>query len=214
VGEPFGQIELPRYAGVNPANGRPLYFDADGKLTYQLQEADNKLVGNEEPSHFGGFGNTFSYKGLTLDVFFQFDYGRETLNNNAFFSDIGYWGFNKHTDMLDYWKEPGDVAEEPRPYGAQLLGVTSWPDGTDMGVFSTRFLEDASYIRLKQVKLSYQLPQSVVQRSGLRRASLFVQGENLMTWTNFTGPDPELVGTALGEFPQSQRITGGIRVGL
>ena len=216
VGEEINQFEFTRWAGVNPANGRPMYLDLNGNLTYVGDDADDEvLMGNTEPTHFGGLGNTFSYKGLTLDVFFQFDYGRETLNNNAFFADVGYFPWNKDDDILDFWREPGDITEVPKPFGSLLLsGGTVFPDGTTEGVFTQRFMEDASYIRLKQVKLSYQVPQSLLTRIGLRRASLFVQGENLATWTEFTGPDPEIIGTGLGEFPQSRRITGGLNLTL
>jgi hypothetical protein len=103
----------------------------------------------------------------------------------------------------------------PKPFGSLLLsGGTVYPDGTTEGIFTERFMEDASYIRLKQVKLSYQVPQSLLTRIGLRRASVFVQGENLATWTEFTGPDPEVIGTGLGEYPQSRRITGGLNLTL
>jgi TonB-linked SusC/RagA family outer membrane protein len=214
-GEPFGQLEYVRYAGVNPANGRPLYLDANGELVYDFTSQDEKLVGNEQPDAFGGFGNTFSYKGLSVNVFFQYDYGRTTLDNNAFFSDIGYWENNKREDMTNYWQEPGDMAPEPRPYGGQVfLGETAWPDGSPQGVFTTRFVEDASYIRLKQVKVTYRLPQSLLQQTGLRNASLFVTGTNLLTFTEYSGIDPELVGTALGDYPQARTFQGGIRVGI
>lgn len=216
VGEEIAQYEYTRWGGVNPANGRPMYRDLNGNLTYVGDDADDAvLMGNLEPSHFGGFGNTLSYKGLTLDVFFQFDYGRKTLNNNAFFADVGYFPWNKDDDILDFWREPGDITEVPKPFGSLLLsGGTVYADGTTEGIFTERFMEDASYIRLKQVKLSYQVPQSLLTRIGLRRASVFVQGENLATWTEFTGPDPEIIGTSLGEYPQSRRITGGLNVTL
>ena len=208
-GEQFGELTYVEYAGVNPANGRPMYLDADGELTYRPTADDEQLVGNLEPDFFGGIGNTFAYKGLSLDVFWQFDYGRTTLNNNAFFSDVGFFRFNKDDDMLNYWREPGDVAPEPLPWDQ-----TAWPDGTSLSQFSTRFVEDASYIRLKQVKLTYRLPQSVLSRVGLRASSFFVQGENLLTFTEFTGPDPEIVGFGLADFPQARRLTTGVRVGI
>lgn len=208
VGEPVGQLRYTRYAGANPANGRPMYYDENGELTYIPGSSDEQLVGNLQPDFFGGLTNRFSYGGLSVDVFFQYDYGRTTLNNNAFFSDVSQFNYNSATRVLDRWQEPGDVTDVPKFF------IGNYQDGASEAVFSTRFVEDASYIRLKQVKVTYQFPDELVSRSGLKRASLFVQGENLATITDFTGPDPEVVGTALGEYPQSRRLTVGLNVTL
>ncbi|WP_022835602.1 SusC/RagA family TonB-linked outer membrane protein [Salisaeta longa] len=216
VGEPVAQSRYVRYAGANPANGRPMYYDADGDLTYVGTNVDDeKLVGNTQPDFLGGLTNSFSFKGISLSVFFQYDYGRTTLNNNAFFSDVGYFSFNKADRVLDGWRQPGDVTEVPKPYGTTLLaGGTTFPDGTTEGIFTTRFVENASYIRLKRVRLGYSLPSSLLAGTGLRSVEIYGAGANLVTWTNFTGPDPELVGTALGDYPQAKTITGGINIGF
>lgn len=206
VGEPVGQYRQPLYAGVNPANGRPMYYDEDGNLTYIPSASDEQLVGNLQPDFFGGLTNRFSYGGLALSVFIQYDYGRTTLNNNAFFSDVSSFDFNSSTRVLDRWQEPGDVTAVPKLYRGSYL------DGASEGIFSTRFMEDASYIRLKEVRLSYQIPTELLNAAQLSRASVFLQGENLATITDFTGPDPEIIGTALGQFPQSRRITAGLQV--
>ena len=212
VGEPLGLYERVPWAGVNPANGRPLYKDADGNLTYFVGgQPAQETFGNALADHYGGFGNTLSYAGLTLNVFFQFDYGRTTFNNDRYFID-GNFTFN-HTENVteNYWQEPGDVAERPLPY----LGVRPGGSGYSTGYFnSSVFMENASYIRLKQVRLSYTLPTSLLEGTGIDSASLYVNGSNLLTWTNYTGLDPEVVGTAIGQYPNNQRITGGINVSL
>ena len=212
VGEAPNQLRFVEYAGVNPANGRPMYVDPrDGNLTYNaaaIPLEDQLLWGNENPDYFGGIGNTFTVGPVALDVFFQYDFGRTTLNNNAFFSDTGF-SFNKSERVLnDVWMKPGDVARQPAPIfnGAYL-------DGTTQNVFTTRFLEDASYIRLKQLTLSFQVPQRYLGAVA-QNVRLYLQGENLLTFTEYTDIDPEVVGTALGEYPQSRRFIGGVTVGL
>jgi hypothetical protein len=75
-------------------------------------------------------------------------------------------------------------------------------------------MENASYIRLKQVRLSYSLPSSLLNRVGLEGATVYVNGSNLLTFTNYTGLDPEIVGTAIAQYPNNQRISGGINLTL
>ncbi len=212
VGEPLGQYERVPWAGVNPANGRPLYKDEDGNLTYFVGgQSAEETYGNNLSDYYGGFGNTFSYAGLTLDIFFQFDYGRNTFNNDRYFID-GNFNFN-HTENVteDFWQEPGDVSERPQPWFGNRPGGS----GYNTGFFnSSVYMENASYIRLKQVRLSYSLPSSLVRGIGIQNATIYVNGSNLATFTNYTGLDPEIVGTAIAQYPNNERITGGINVTL
>lgn len=206
VGNGPSQYDFVRYAGVNPANGAPLYLDQNGQLTYDGTNPDDEvLLDGPFSDFFGGFGNTFSYKGLSLRVFFNYDYGRRTLNNDAFFlRSNAFFYLNRDAAVLDYWQEPGDITDTPAPT------PTASYSGNSAAIFTTRYYEDASYIRLKEVKLAYSLPQSVLSTIRLRRANVFVQGNNLATWTEYTGFDPEVVGTALGVYPAARTITGGI----
>ena len=209
VGEAPAQYRYTEYAGVNPANGRPFYYDENGNLTYDpnLAPEDQQLWGNGNPDFFGGFGNTFGVGPVALDVFFQYDFGRTTLNNNAFFSDAGF-AFNKSYRVLDRWQQPGDITVQPAP-----IFNDAYNDGTSARAFTTRFLEDASYIRLKQLTLSLQVPQRFLGAIA-QSARLYVQGENLWTATEFTDLDPEIVGNALGEYPQSRRVIAGLNISL
>ena len=223
VGEAPGQIRMPEYAGVNPANGRALYYDYEldengdidldsRSLTYDPDSIPlerQRLFGNDDPDFFGGIGNTFGVGPVSLDVFFQYDFGRTTFNNNAYFADVeGFDGFNRSSRVLGRWSQPGELATVPK------ANPFAYPDGvgSTAAFGTTRFLEDASYVRLKQLTLSFQVPQRFLQ--GFRSARLYVQGENLVTFTEFTDLDPELVGTALGDYPQSRRIIGGLSIGL
>ncbi|MFB6273660.1 MAG: SusC/RagA family TonB-linked outer membrane protein [Salinibacter sp.] len=204
--------ELEEYAGVNPANGVPMYYDRNGNLTYQADTEDLKLWGNTRASFYGGLRNTFSYAGLSAQVFFQYDYGRETFNNDALFLRSNNFSYaNRSTKMLDYWKKPGDVTDTPQP--RVFFNNTFSEAGFPGGAFnSTRYYEDASYIRLKRVRISYSLPSDLLERVGgsFRKLSVYVQGRNLVTWTNYTGFDPEDVGNALGSYPQGKTFAAGI----
>ena len=212
VGEAPAQFRLAPFAGVNPANGRAMYLDGDGNLTYDpdsIPLEDRPLFGNDDPDFFGGFGNTFGVGPVSLDVFFQYDFGRTTSNQNAYFADTeGFDGFNRSSRVLARWRQPGDLATIPK------ANPFAYPDGVGAtSSFGTsRFLEDASYIRLKQLTLSFQVPRRFLQ--GFRSARIYVQGENLLTFTEFSDLDPELVGTALGDYPQSRRVIGGLSIGL
>ena len=187
-----------------------MWEDADGNITYLLQDEDNRIQGNRLSDFFGGLTNTITYKGFTLDVFFQFDYGRQILNNNAFFHEAsGGYTWNQAVSQLDRWQNPGDITHVPRPYD----GVAE-PGDSRSNQFSTRQLEDASYIRLKAATLSYDFPNTIVSKIGLYRARVFAQGINLWTLTEYTGWDPELLQTDIGRYPQAKQYTLGVQIGL
>jgi len=219
VGEAPNQFNLGSYAGVNPANGRPMLYDANGELTYEDDPADYKLQGNSLPDFFGGFRNEFQYKGLTASAFVQFDYGRRAYANDQFFTDTGYFGFNKNADLLDRWQQPGDVTFVPKAYGSLIVGAISYPDGTNettQSFSSTRFVQNASYVRLKEVQISYDIPPSLLGSiGGARSLRIFASGGNLLTFTDYKGPDPESVGSVTSTvFPVGRTYTAGLQLGL
>ena len=215
VGQAPAQLEYAEYAGVNPATGRPMYFDNDGNLTYNPSDDDERYFGNDDPDFFGGLQNTIRVGPVTLDAFIQYDFGRTTLNNDRFFSDSGFFTLNSPQFLYDErWQQPGDMASQPAPYFSPF----TFPDGTSPGnvFFTSRYVEDASYVRFKLLSLTYQLPSSLFQLGGLpvQNASIYVQGENLFTITEYRGLDPELVGNGLAEYPQARTFLAGIRLGL
>ncbi|MCU0450632.1 MAG: TonB-dependent receptor [Bernardetiaceae bacterium] len=211
VGYPVQINWFPQYAGVNPADGRVMWLDTLGNITYNPQARDFTVIGSPIPQSFGGLTNTFSYKGITLEVFFQGQFGGMHLNNDAFFMENSVSsGWNNLRSQLDgRWLRPGDVSQFPRTYEG---GVE--PGSAAIGTFSGRHIERGDYIRLKQVTLSYGLPGSVLSKIKLRQVRFFVQALNLLTWTAYTGFDPELLGSGLGRYPQSRQVTGGISVGF
>mgnify|MGYP002762181070 CR=1 FL=1 len=211
VGRSLEAWKVPLWAGVNPADGRPMFYDQDGNITYRPTEADDQFFDGGEEDVQGGFGTRISYKGLSLDAFFQFSYGSTSLPNTerAFLSNQG--AFSAGLGLLnDRWKEPGDITDVAR---AVPSGV--YPNADDFNSLTSYWLYDSSYIRLKNVRLGYQLPTSVTERLQIRGARIYVSGLNLITWTSYIGLDPEVAG-AFNEssYPSEKQFNVGIEVNL
>ena len=201
VGHPLGEFFINRYAGVNPANGDALWYDKNGNIINELRDEDKVLVGKTYMAPWqGGFGTAFSWKGLSLSAQFSWVADRWMINNDRYFDESNgrFASYNQSRRLLDRWKQPGDVTDIPR-HG-------------EYTEFDSRLLEDASFLRLKNVMLSYSLPQNLVRKtrvfSGLR---VYAQAQNLLTFTKFSGLDPE--GTAnvyAAQYPMSRQFTFGL----
>lgn len=181
-GEAFGTWYLVRFAGVNPANGDALYYDADGNITNVYNEDDNSVIlsgkSNRAPINGGFFGN-FKWNGFELDARFSFQYDKYMSNNTRFFiENPNFRTSNQAVSMLDIWRNPGDITTIPRD------GVAPQ--------FDSRLLENASFLRLKTLTLSYNLPSKFANSVGLQGLRIFAQGQNLLTWTEYRGLDPEI----------------------
>lgn len=192
-----GFIGGPRFDDVND----------DGDLT----DEDGKPMGSPQPDFSGGFRNVFNYKGLTLDLFFQFTYGNEILNVARQSFIFGKEDFNLSRDVLDRWQEGvNETSDIPRA-------------GTNRGSFfppNTIWVEDASFLRLKQITLSYDLP---VAQLGIdkvfKRLNVYVTGNNLWLLSNFSLGDPEVnfygsntlrQGVYSGQYPYTRSYMAGI----
>ncbi|MDO8967955.1 TonB-dependent receptor [Algoriphagus sp.] len=208
VGQPLFPIYTTPYAGVNPANGRPMYLNENNEYTYTIRDADVRYQGSALPTSYGGLSNTFTYGGLSLEVFFQGQFGNKAFNSDLFnLASTGSGPNNQLVNQLNYWKQPGDVVSNPMPWESGAR-----PGGSSYTATSTRQLSDGSYIRLKQVTLSYAIPPVVSQRIGVAQANVFVQGLNMATFTKYNGIDPEVnsIGNTFAAFPNSQQITAGV----
>lgn len=209
VGQSIFAERLVRFAGVNPADGRGMWFDRNGELTYSPTDDDAQFVGEAFPDVIGGWNNTISYGGFTLDVFFQFNLGQDSFKQQeGFFLDGTIFrgrGLTRRT--LDRWQRPGDITDMPKASARQSEG------GSDADFFftaSTWHLEDVGYVRLKSASLSYQVPTNLVRQVGLSNARVFVQGLNLITWTNYRGLDPEILDVQNAPFPQPRIYSAGV----
>jgi hypothetical protein len=187
-----------------------MWYDKDGNITYNPADADRKVIGNVYPTHFGGWNNTLSYKGLSLEVFFQYEYGRVRADEQyQQMLRMGGTGVNTLLDAYNArWQKPGDIANVPRPVnGMAEVNSVSWATGT-------RYLYKTDYVRLKQVTLSYEVPSKLIRKYSFDGIRVYVQGVNLWTYSKWNGYDPEFTGSNTGTIPQSKNVTAGIQVRL
>lgn len=210
VGQPAGVLFTQKYAGVNAATGRAMWYDTLGNLTYQVQNRDRVILGPTRlPLFQGGLRNTFSYKGFTLDVFFQYEYGRWATDGQINFLVESLARINNLTDYYDSrWTKAGDVSWIPRQNanGAESKGSAQFTG--DRNWFK------ADYIRLKNVSLSYDFSGDFLTRLKLSNARFYVQATNLWTYSDWYSYDVEFVGTATGIIPQSKNYTVGVQLGF
>jgi len=210
VGQPIGVLYTQEYAGVNPATGRPIWFDTLGNYTYRVLARDRRIVGDLQPDYWGGLSNTLSFNRFTLDVFFQYEYGRSS--DDVQINQILRQGGSLNNGIREYydnrWTKPGQVTYVPRP----LNGLAE-PLGSDMRT-GTITVQKADYIRLKNISLSYDFSSSILNRLHLSMAKFYVQGSNLWTYDDWRGYDPEFVGAANGIIPQSKNVTVGLQLGF
>lgn len=219
VGRPINSVYTYRSAGVNPADGRAMWYDGNGNITYtQNASTDRTYIGDLNPKYTGGLTNTFNYKGISLSTFFQFSYGNLILNQDkTFFERSGSTvDRNQYASNLQRWTTPGQFTGIPKPYfGGTVLNISGINHSSSYAI-SDRFYEDGSYIRLKSISLGYDLPKSWLNAVKLRSVKVYAQGINLWTITKYQGVDPEFVNASgdFGQYPQFKNFTFGINVGF
>lgn len=202
---------LVEYLGVNPANGDALYRTKDGGITNQFSTNDLKPFGSRIAPRFGGLTNTFNYKGIELSVFFSFVQGSKVFNNDRTnVENPTFYVDNLSKDLLNAWKKPGDITNVPRIQTTSGLTTNAFQAQT------TRYLEDGSFLRLRNVSLSYNLPPEWLSKAKLRSVRVFALGQNLWTLSKFRGWDPEFAGGQLtgAQYPALRIVTAGVNVGF
>ena len=218
VGYPLTIWYRPRYAGVNSANGRPMWYDANGNITYLLTAADNVPTNKGwQSEYFGGLNNTFSYKNFELSTLFHYDMGRYMANSQlqVLTNVMNNAARNTIRELYEKrWTTPGQVTSVPR----LIAGGAEFNSSAHTST-STRYLEDASFVRLREVTLAYRFSPQQIAKLRLSAARIYVTAVNLYTWTAWTGYDPEFaiggsVESNQGIIPQTRSITAGIQVSL
>lgn len=207
VGHDFCEFYLPVYKGVNSETGAPQWETIDPDtgekgLTEDFNQATEQFTGKTYMAPFtGGFGLNASWKGITLSADFAWNAGKHLVNNALIFlENPGYAStFNRSKRLLRAWKQPGDQTDIPA-YG-------------HMTQMDTSILEDASFLRLKNLTISYDFPAELIGRSGfLSGVKIYFVGRNLLTATKFTGYDPEIdSNVSLGDYPNTREFMGGVQ---
>jgi TonB-linked SusC/RagA family outer membrane protein len=177
-----------------------------------IDDQDKVLIGNANPIFFGGFNNAIDYKNFGIRLFIQFQYGNSVINGLKYYLERMTSTDNQAASVQRRWRKQGDISDIPRALSTD----------TRNSLPSSRWVEDGSYARLKFVTFTYRLPNKLMQRIRLRSADLFLTANNLFTWTNYTGTDPEIaigsnpafIGVDQGLTPQSKGYTLGINVRL
>ncbi len=216
-GYPIYNYMMVRYAGVNPTNGDALYYDKDGKIT-NVWDANNavKLDGKAPlPKYYGNFDLNVAWRGVELSANFYYSVGNYVYNHVSYFTladGAGAAGSNMDRRLLtESWKQPGDIVSIPRQSADNVSHV------------SDRYLEDASYFRLRNLTIAYVFPKSVTSKMKLEKLRIYAQGQNLWTLTAFTGFDPEVGQAPSGGFvgyandynyPAARTFTVGIDIGF
>jgi hypothetical protein len=187
---------------VNPANGDALWYDRNGNITNKYDPDDRVFTGKGFIAPWqGGFGTTLGWKGVQLSAQFSWVADRWMINNDRFFEEgNGLFPAQNQSKRLLYerWKKPGDVTDIPR-HGVHPQ-------------FDTHLLEDASFLRLKNLSLSYSFPRELLAKTKfVAGAKVYVQAQNLLTFTKFTGLDPEFTGGVYAaQYPPTRQFSFGL----
>ncbi|SFC91483.1 SusC/RagA family TonB-linked outer membrane protein [Flavobacterium phragmitis] len=192
---------------ANTTVGDRKYVDANGDGVINALDKGN--LGTSQPKFVGSFSNTVSYNDFDLNFSFQGSYGGKIFNALNQQLEISTLGTNAATTLNDRWTPTNPSNEIPR--------ATSSP----LGIVSERYVEDASFLRLKLITLGYTLPKSVSKKLGTKSVKFYVSAENLITWTKYTGYDPEVSsyeqnnlypGIDFGSYPNSKTFISGLNV--
>ena len=175
---------------------------------------DRTIIGNPFPIHIGGFSNNLKYKNFSLGVFFQWSYGNDVYNANRIVfegNELSRIGLNQYSTYINRWssENPSNILHRAGGHGPK-------------GAYSSRVIEDGSYLRLKTLSLSYSLPDKLIKRMAFKDISINVSAQNVFTWTNYTGMDPEVSvrnsiltpGFDFSAYPRARTIMFGINASL
>jgi TonB-linked SusC/RagA family outer membrane protein len=210
VGLPLGSFFGYVSEGVDPETGDLVYADLNENGIFD--PGDRTVIGNAQPDFIFGLTNTFSWKRFDLNIFFQGSYGNDIYNATRIDLEGMFDSKNQSTAVLRRWTPDNTDTDIPRAVGK---------GNVDNVRNSTRFVEDGSYLRLKAATLSYNFNPELLKKLRLQKLSLYATGQNLLTFTNYSGFDPEVnafgtsateLGIDYGTYPQARTVTFGINV--
>ncbi|GAB2830463.1 SusC/RagA family TonB-linked outer membrane protein [Ferruginibacter profundus] len=243
VGDPINILWGYRSAGVNTANGNPMFYKADGSLIQlnlsritgftvgsfytatdknngalgtaaTLTAADKVKLGTSTPTYYGAFTNTFNYKGLELEVMFRYSGGNKIMNYTRQEVIFNQSFQNNGKEILTRWTTPGQETEVPKLYYGQAANINQTASA------SSRFVEKGDYIRLQNLSISYTFKNASLERvtnGYVKSARFFVQGQNLAVWSKYKGADPDNISTLgidAAVSPQVRNLSMGVSLGF
>lgn len=237
VGLPISSIFGYQFAGVNSGNGNPVYYNAGGQLVQRnvangsyyfansmsdpalgaqttLSAADKHILGSAQPTYFGAFTNTFSYKGFTLDVMFRYQGGNKIVNITRQEILLNQKFANGGTELLSRWTTPGQVTDVPKLWYAQDAVINQ------NGEAISRFVENGNFLKLQNISLSYDFNNKKIQHlthDNIKSARFYIQAQNIYAWTKYRGIDPEAYsedGQDNSVSPQVRNVSIGLNIGF
>jgi hypothetical protein len=208
VGKSMYTFYLKDYYGVNPSTGQALWRTEDGQLSSDYNKGAWIYAGSPEPKFIGGFNTALSWKGVSFSAFLEFKQGNDVLivENRYIQADGNQMSMNQTTAALNYWTKPGDTGVNPKPIAGQSSNSYTFA--------STRWLEDGSFVRIKDVTLSYTLPKSLTNQMKLGSLKVYVSAMNLYTFhdVNYWDPERGVTGMGTGIYPMTKSFIGGIEL--
>jgi TonB-linked SusC/RagA family outer membrane protein len=236
-GESINALWGYKYAGVNAANGNPMYYKQDGAIvqadvksgayykydssnpgvygeSLSLNADDKVIFGHSIPTWFGGWDNTFTYKDFDLNLFLRFSGGNKVANISR--RDLLTMKFvNNGTEILGRWQSPEKPGDGQMPklyYGNENIINLDSSDGL------SRWVEDGNFLKVQNLAIGYNLSASLCRRLFVEKARIYVQGQNLLTFTPYSGLDPEIyngtVGVDYNSNPQQRTFLIGLNIGF
>ena len=202
VGRAYGEFFYPRFAGVDPANGKSMWYDTEGNIVSTQSESNSVFLGkNRFAPWSGGLNINASWRGLSLSASFSGVFGKYIENYGRYFIESSKWAAesNLSRKMLNVWTTPGQITDVPRADDPMNHSNSYW-------------VENASFVRLKNLQVAYQFPQQLIQKSHVFKGlKFYVSGRNLLTFTKYTGIDPEVDGAmANANYPNSKQYIVGV----
>jgi hypothetical protein len=207
-GYPRGQFKYNRFSRIDPATGVELYLDKTGKETANFDAGDAVILENKTmyAPIYGGAQVDISYKGIGMFMQWNYVVGKYSVNNTQAWLEWNNSSWSNYNRLADVgekmWKKAGDIAKYPK-YGA----ATNFDD---------RYLENSSFLRLRELTVYYNLPRNILNNTKIfRSARIYARSNNLLTFTQWKGYDPEYFNNLeLGIYPVSRQYTFGIDIGL
>ncbi|WP_206367071.1 SusC/RagA family TonB-linked outer membrane protein [Sphingobacterium sp. SGG-5] len=214
TGEPYKTAEGYYFQG-----GDPYWTDLNGD--YILDNSDMVVVGNAQPKMTGGINTFLRYKGISLNAQLSYTYGRDVINAalakqmESYGSPFGRYGGRKESTLLpldryDFWRQSGDVSALPNPFDFRRTAVRPFRAN------QTLFMEDGSYLKVNYITLGYNFPREWTQKYSVTSMRVYVTGNNLYSFSSYSGPNPELVTSAgydrTDGYPTPRSYTVGLSV--
>ena len=214
-----GKIAQMKVNGVVAGGGDVIWYNKpneNGELDGVINSNDQTELGKANPDWFGSWGNTLTYKDFSLSFNFYVSWGGQVWNDlKRYYCS---WGGNTHKQTPEYimqgWKYPGEITSW------YALNSKQRKTNNHSMSLSDQFLEDATFIRLQSVRLSYSVDPKFLGKTPLRSVQAYIYGNNLLTWTNYTGYDPELSGGVLtpgkdsSKYPRKREFGFGFNIGF